>query len=89
MCEKYCKIHVFETLLYKHNFVISYLKHIFRVEKAISACKVLLEGALEGQIVSQRAPLGLPLASKHDQESTKVCNEFLVLSQRPSRGSTP
>ena len=52
---------VFETFLREYNFTISYEKHIFQVEKAISACKMLPEAVLEGQKCSQGVSLGLPL----------------------------
>ena len=64
MCEKYSKIQVFQTCLHKNNFTISYEKHEFQVEKAMSACKVLPETLLEGQKSSQGASLDLPLDSK-------------------------
>ena len=64
MCEKYSKIQVFQTFLREYNFTISYEKHIFQVEKAMSACKVLPEAVLEGQNGSQGGSLGLPLDSK-------------------------
>ena len=64
MCEKYCKIQVFKAFLHKYTFTISYEKHIFQVEKAIFACKVLPEAVLEGQKSSQGGSLGLPLDSK-------------------------
>ena len=63
MCEKYCKIQVFQTFLRDYNFTISCEKHIFQVEKAMSACKVLPEAVLEGQKSSQGVSLGLPLDS--------------------------
>ena len=64
MCEKYCKIQVFQTFLREYNFTISYEKHMFQVEKAISTCKMLPEAVLEGQKRSQGGSLGLPLDSK-------------------------
>ena len=64
MCEKYRKIQVFQTFLREYNFTISYEKHIFQVEKAMSACKVLPKAVLEGQKFSQGASLGSPLDSK-------------------------
>ena len=51
-------------MLHKCNFLISYEKHIFQVEKAMSACKVLPEADLEGQNGFQGGSLGLPLDSK-------------------------
>ena len=64
MCEKYTKIQMFSTVLREYNFIISYEKHIFQVEKAMSACKVLPEAVLEGQKCSQGVSLDLPLDSK-------------------------